>query len=104
MFCPKCGSLLAPKKEGSKVVVCCTSCKYKAKDFKEEKQVDKRKEEQKVEVVSDDDETLPIEKAECPECGNDEAYFWMLQTRASDEPETRFYKCTKCKKIWREYS
>jgi DNA-directed RNA polymerase subunit M len=39
----------------------------------------------------------------CPSCGNDQAYFWILQTRRADEPPTRFYKCTKCGKVWREY-
>ncbi|MEM0290915.1 MAG: transcription factor S, partial [Thermoplasmata archaeon] len=30
--------------------------------------------------------------------------YWMLkQTRAADEPETRFYICTKCGYRWREY-
>ncbi|MCD6114052.1 MAG: transcription factor S, partial [Thermoprotei archaeon] len=40
---------------------------------------------------------------ECPKCGNREAYVWMMQTRAADEPPTRFYRCTKCGYTWREY-
>ena len=32
------------------------------------------------------------------------SYFWMMQTRGSDEPETKFYKCEKCKHVWRDYS
>lgn len=104
MFCPKCGSLLMPKKEGSKVVMCCTSCKYKDKDYKEEKKREEIKEKEKIDVVEEEDDTLPITEAECPECGNKEAYFWLVQTRASDEPETKFHKCTKCKHIWRDYS
>jgi len=31
MFCPKCGSILIPKKEGSKTVSVC-SCGYKSSD------------------------------------------------------------------------
>ena len=40
---------------------------------------------------------------ECEKCGNKEAFYWQIQTRAGDEPMTRFYRCTKCKETWREY-
>ncbi|MBI2112883.1 transcription factor S, partial [Candidatus Woesearchaeota archaeon] len=26
------------------------------------------------------------------------------QTRGADEPETRFFRCTKCNYTWREYA
>ena len=48
--------------------------------------------------------TLPIEKEKCPKCGNMDAYSWQRQTRGGDEPATRFYRCVKCSKTWREYS
>lgn len=48
-------------------------------------------------------ETLPRTRIECPKCGNFEAMWYMRQTRASDEPETRIYRCTKCSHTWREY-
>ncbi|MBR9678469.1 MAG: transcription factor S, partial [Nanoarchaeota archaeon] len=55
-------------------------------------------------VVDEDlDKTLPKTKAHCPKCGNGEAYYWLKQTRSPDEPPTTFFKCVKCKKIWREY-
>jgi DNA-directed RNA polymerase subunit M len=94
-----------PKKEGSKRILAC-SCGYKSKEtdgarITEEKQ-DKAKE---LEVVDSgqDLESLPTMEAECPKCGNDKAYFWLVQTRAADEPETKFLKCTKCKHTWRDY-
>ena len=49
-------------------------------------------------------ESLPLTAAECPKCGHKKAFFWLIQTRASDEPETKFMKCEKCKHIWRDYS
>lgn len=49
-------------------------------------------------------ETYPKIAHECPKCGNKEAYFWTSQTRAADEPETEFYRCTKCKYTERDYS
>ena len=104
MFCPKCGSILRPKKEDGKTIMYC-SCGYTSKaestTLKEEKNHDK--EEADVEVVDKDIETLPVTEAECPKCGNDKAYYWLQQTRAGDEAETRFLKCTKCKHTWREY-
>ena len=34
--------------------------------------------------------TTPQVKAECPKCGNDKAYWWMVQTRGIDESSTQF--------------
>ena len=57
-------------------------------------------------VVEDEEAEVvhPIEPTvECPKCGNKGAYFWEVQTRAGDEAATKFFKCTKCKHIWRDY-
>lgn len=48
--------------------------------------------------------TMPTAQAECPKCGNREAYWWFLQTRGGDEPTTQFYRCTKCDHTWRHYA
>jgi len=48
--------------------------------------------------------TLPKVKVECPKCNNMEAYWWLAQTRGSDESTTQFFRCTKCSYTWREYS
>jgi DNA-directed RNA polymerase subunit M len=48
--------------------------------------------------------TTPQVKAECLKCGNDKAYWWMVQTRGIDESSTQFYRCTKCGYTWRDYS
>lgn len=48
--------------------------------------------------------TLPTIKTECPKCKNNEAMWWLLQTRSGDEPPTQFYRCTKCGYTWRSYS
>lgn len=52
---------------------------------------------------ADIEKDLPKTKIICPNCGNDEAYWWMQQTRAIDEPPTLFYRCVKCKYTWRSY-
>ncbi len=56
-------------------------------------------------VEDDDDETkyLPKTKVICPECENNEAYWFMRQMRSGDEPPTIFYTCTKCGHKWRSY-
>ena len=106
MFCPKCGSILMPKKEGSKRILSC-ACGFKSKDVKgatiKEEKLEKVKE---LEVVDPKGEleTLPKMDTECPECGHKKGYFWLVQTRASDEPETKFIKCEKCLHTWRDYS
>ena len=97
MFCPKCGSILMPSKDGA-------VCKCGYSDKKEVKLEEKAKNKKgQIEIASEDDK-LPILKAECPKCANNDAYYWLVQTRAGDEPETKFLKCTNCKHIWRDYS
>ena len=105
MFCPKCGSLLLPKKIDGKKVMACSSYSYVSKDHGKSKIIEKTAKEKEIDVVEgDDSKHLPITKVECPKCGNKKAYYWLVQTRAGDEPETKFLKCTKCKHIWRDYN
>lgn len=103
MFCPKCKSLLIPKRENDKTIFAC-SCGYSSKNSEKMKITENIKKEKEVEVVDEAIETLPITKEECPKCGNGEAYYWLIQTRSGDEAETKFLKCKKCKHTWRDYS
>lgn len=78
----------------------CPNCKTTSKDSGRlsEKTVKK-----KVEVMKKADTiNYPKIKQDC-DCGNNVCYFWTKQTRSADEPETKFYKCVKCGKTWREY-
>ena len=100
MFCPECGALLMPR-PGKKTVEC--SCGYKSKEAVTALR-EKAKETKKVEVIDKEIEPHPLVDSECPKCKHTKAYFWTVQTRASDEPETKFFKCEKCKHIWRDYS
>lgn len=61
----------------------------------------------KVEEAPSEDEIAEdteFEDVTCPKCGAKKALSWVQQTRASDEPPTRFYKCVSCEYTWREYS
>ena len=49
-------------------------------------------------------DTLPTTSIECPKCKNNNAFWWMLQTRSADEATTQFFRCTKCSHTWRNYS
>ena len=98
MFCPECGSIVVNKK--GKMV--CSSCGISASVKKiSEKSTKELKE---VAVLKDEPDVHPRTKENCPKCGNNEAYYWMVQTRGADESPTKFYKCTTCKHQWRDYS
>jgi DNA-directed RNA polymerase subunit M len=101
-FCPHCGSLLIPH-EGN--LECrCGYVRVLQEEDKEkyniEEHIGKKRE---IPVIEEDIATMPRVKVECRKCKNGEAYYWMLQTRAGDEPATKFFRCTKCKYTWREY-
>jgi|TARA_Y100000310_G_scaffold89559_2_gene86657 DNA-directed RNA polymerase subunit M len=98
-FCPKCGVVLIKKKKNYG----CPRCNYSAKGKPKLKTSEKIEEKKKVAVLKKDTQTEPIVNEVCKECKNDKAYFWTVQTRSSDEAETKFFKCTKCGHTRREY-
>jgi len=102
MFCPKCGSIMLPKKEKGKSVMSC-SCGYTNKKSEKVEIKEKLEDRKEIEAV-EDFEIHPItDDIECPKCLPNRAYYWAIQTRASDEPATKFMKCEKCKHVWRDY-
>lgn len=99
MFCDKCGSILVPDEEGTS---CCPKCGCKSNesiDISDESKNVKKE----VHMISKDVETLPKVKMKCKKCGNNEAYYFVAQTRSADEAPTIFYRCTKCDNRWRQY-
>jgi transcription factor S len=98
-FCPKCGAVLIQKRKNYG----CARCEYSTKDKLKIKTSEKIEEKNKVAVIKKEMNTLPVVVEKCKKCGNDKAYFWTIQTRAGDEAETKFFKCTKCDHTWREY-
>ncbi len=103
LFCPKCKSIMMPKKEKGKTILAC-SCGH-TQSAEEVKLSESKKKEEKREIaaVEKEIEVMAKTEAECPKCGNKEAYTWEVQTRAGDEPPTKFLKCTKCRHTWRDY-
>ncbi len=107
-FCDKCGSVVFPKKNKNKNGWYCQKCNTFVKDDKIKQTLisEKIKEsEEKIKVFKKDDDLsqYPKTKIICDKCGNDEAYWFLQQTRGADEPQTKFLCCTKCKHKWREY-
>ncbi len=111
-FCPRCGAILKPQKINGEMYLVCPRCGYRVKATEKDLQSYRVKtrikhtEKDRLIVVKDEDRVrgLPITRdVTCPRCGYHEAYYWMVQTRAADEPPTRFYKCRRCGYVWREY-
>lgn len=101
-FCPKCEVRL--KKDHS-TSLSCPKCGYSETGSKETKKQTKEEiPELNVFEENEGKETLPSIKIDCEKCGNNEAVWWMLQTRSADEPTTQFYRCTKCSYTWRNYA
>jgi DNA-directed RNA polymerase subunit M len=103
-FCPNDKSMLFPV--AGKMT--CKKCGYELGGKIQSRPVTSHKAEvREITVLDDADmakmEILPKMKAECPNCGNGEAYYRTQQTRKSDEPETAFLRCTKCDHRWRKY-
>jgi transcription factor S len=92
-FCPKCGSIMmATGSSGT-----CARCGYKKKgklDMEIKEEITNNNE---VAVVDNKLVNVnPVTDFDCKKCGNKKANFWLQQMRAGDEPESKFYKCTKC--------
>lgn len=103
LFCPKCGAILVPKKVNNKRVMAC-SCGYVNRNIVRATITEENSENvRKVEIIEQELETLPKIDVECPKCKHKTAYYWTQQTRSADEGETKFFKCEKCKHIWRDY-
>ena len=101
-FCPSCEVKLKKGDSGLQ----CPKCDYvEGKETNQTKKIVQEHESQ-FNVLAENEtvETLPTIKIECEKCGNDEAVWWMLQTRSADEPTTQFYRCSKCRHTWRNYA
>ncbi len=100
-FCPKCGAVLIQKLKNSVCPRCSYSAKGKLKISISEEIKEKNKE---IVVFKGQQESVhPMVNETCKKCDHSKAYFWTVQTRASDEAETKFFKCVKCDHTWREY-
>ena len=105
-FCPKCDSRLKKNNDG---LLACPKCKFvKEGAIKEEtKKLEEPNPEFLVMDQSDVNQAKGLESTvpiDCEKCHNKEGVSWTFQTRSADEPETKFYRCTKCNYTWRDYT
>ena len=91
---------MMPKTNGKKTVLACT-CGHVHEANVSFTETTKQK--KAIEIVEEKTSSLPIQDQECPKCHHRRAFWWSKQTRAADEPETRFFRCEKCSHTWREY-
>ena len=98
-FCPKCGAVLMNKLKNSS----CPRCKYTKKGAVNLLTKEKIEKFSEIAVLKKDFKTEPIVNETCLKCGHEKAYFWMVQTRSSDESPTKFFKCVKCEHTKRDY-
>ena len=100
-FCPKCGGMIIFEDGNSPV---CAKCGHRHKGKIKLQSSEKILSKDSVAVINESElTTYPVVEVKCPICKHKEAYFWTMQTRSSDESETKFYKCTKCEHTWRVY-
>ncbi len=105
-FCEVCGGILIPRKGKNGLEMVCRNCNAVYPLNSDELKILKKHSEKSntlINVAEKKDSALPITTAICSKCGHNKAYWWLQQTRSSDEPETRFFKCVKCGNVWREY-
>ena len=99
-FCPKCGSVIVIGDKKS----ACAKCGYRPKGPVKIQAFERLAKAKGIVVINEEKlNTYPKVQIKCPSCKHNEAYFWTLQTRSSDESETKFYRCTKCEHTWRVY-
>ena len=106
-FCEKCGNLMLVDKKRKHAFLVCRKCGRTSKVRGEKVTITELMHEpgKEVVVMAKDEglAELPKTKIMCPNCEHMEAFWWMQQTRAADEPPTLFYRCTKCAYSWRSY-
>jgi len=91
-----------PSKDEPKIIVC-RKCGYKSDSRGKDEIIKTPSKDKAFKIIEEELDTLPTINVNCPKCDHDEARYFMRQTRAADEPTTRFYICCECGHRWREY-
>ena len=89
-FCPNCGAMLVPK-DGEIKCGCGYEKSLKTEDYSFSRKVETK---ENVKMLGKDVDVGDMTNEVCPECGNDKAYYKLLQTRSADEAPTRIFTCT----------
>jgi len=101
-FCEVCGSCLKETPKG----LWCSRCKKLAPSAPKAKAKDvRRKEINGVYVVDEYQAAMPKISEKCPNCGNDESFYWVSAMSGEHagvrrERTVRHFKCAKCSHSW----
>ena len=99
-FCPKCGAVLIQKRKNDG----CPRCNYSSKEKIKLTSSEKISEKKEIPVFTGKKlDVRPITNEKCKKCGHEKSYFWTVQTRSSDEAETKFFQCVKCGNTHKTY-
>ncbi|MEF8773393.1 MAG: RPA12/RPB9/RPC11 RNA polymerase family protein [Halobacteriales archaeon] len=102
-FCDECGSMMKVEEaDGVEMWVCPNGHRKPREEDASYVITDDQEVSEVIESEGQGDAGLPTTEANCPNCDNDKAYWYMQQIRAADESETRFFVCTECEHKWRE--
>ncbi len=109
-FCETCGTKLVVRYQKDQASRLCPKCGFTETIEREavlSETVEKERGAEPITVIDIEAgkiRTLPTTEIDCPKCGNEEAFWWTVQTRGADESPTQFFRCSKCGYVWREYS
>ena len=104
-FCDKCGNMLVVVTIEHEKFLVCKRCNLKLPLKENFALTSTNENKEKVLVIDSEESVFPVARVLCPKCQAMEDAEWTLQqTRAADEPPTRFYRCKKCNWVLREYS
>lgn len=100
-FCGNCKSLVYPPAGGGPLT--CKKCGWSGSS-PAASNVHRSETSTRIRVVREEGvDVRPQQAVTCPKCGNDKAYFHLMQTRRSDEPPTQINECVQCHHSWRDY-
>ena len=105
-FCKTCGNILVIKNSEFGRSLFCKKCN-ETTPLTDEIIIKYQQQNQEQVIVfgEGEDKEFPVTQVLCPKCDKHVDAYWALQqTRAADEPPTRFYRCKVCNYVWREYS
>lgn len=100
-FCPKCNSMVFPKKNGKLKCKCGWEEEISKEEIAEEYEFKDNANPKDTVIITDNNKTLPTLEITCYKCGGTKGYWWTVQTRSADEAPTFFIRCAKCGNTWR---
>jgi len=98
MFCPDCGSILAPKKIKKEIRYTCNCGFTEVKPITENVTLKENPKHTRIEVM-DEVNRVAVHDHKCKNCGYDKAEIIDKGQMYSDEDDVILFKCGRCGKI-----